>query len=119
VEAQWSRAGDSFFSVRLYPGTLRDGDLTFSASTVGSPRNRRGRSPRIRRPEHRRQCGLPAASVGTIPNGNGVAAECGGHPAWPARHVDEIAATCLFLASDDAGFITGQTIHVNGGAGYY
>jgi 3-oxoacyl-[acyl-carrier protein] reductase len=30
--------------------------------------------------------------------------------------VDEIAATCLFLVSDDASFITGQTIHVNGGA---
>jgi NAD(P)-dependent dehydrogenase (short-subunit alcohol dehydrogenase family) len=33
--------------------------------------------------------------------------------------VDEIAATCLFLVSDDGGFITGQTIHVNGGAHYY
>ncbi len=33
--------------------------------------------------------------------------------------VDELAATCLFLVSDDGGFITGQTIHVNGGAGYY
>lgn len=28
----------------------------------------------------------------------------------------ELAATCGFLASEDAGFITGQTIHVNGGA---
>ena len=28
----------------------------------------------------------------------------------------EIAKTCAFLASDDASFITGQTIHVNGGA---
>lgn len=28
----------------------------------------------------------------------------------------EIATTCAFLASDDASFITGQTIHVNGGA---
>jgi 3-oxoacyl-[acyl-carrier protein] reductase len=33
--------------------------------------------------------------------------------------VDEIAATCLFLVSDDGGFVTGQTIHVNGGAAYY
>ena len=32
---------------------------------------------------------------------------------------EEIAATCLFLVSDDGGFITGQTVHVNGGAGYY
>ena len=33
--------------------------------------------------------------------------------------VDEIAATCLFVVSDDAGFVTGQTIHVNGGIAYY
>jgi NAD(P)-dependent dehydrogenase (short-subunit alcohol dehydrogenase family) len=30
----------------------------------------------------------------------------------------DIAATCLFLVSEDGGFITGQTIHVNG-AHYY
>jgi enoyl-[acyl-carrier-protein] reductase (NADH) len=41
------------------------------------------------------------------------------HPARAARKIDEIAATCLFLVSDGGGFITGQTIHVNGGAGYY
>ena len=34
-------------------------------------------------------------------------------------HVDDIAAACLFLATDDCGFITGQTIHVNGGAAYF
>ena len=33
--------------------------------------------------------------------------------------VDEIAATCVFLVTDDGGFITGQTIHVNGGVAYY
>ena len=33
--------------------------------------------------------------------------------------VDEIAATCLFLVSDDGGFVTGQTIDVNGGVAYY
>ena len=33
--------------------------------------------------------------------------------------VDEIAATCLFLVTDDGGFVTGQTIHVNGGAAYH
>ena len=31
---------------------------------------------------------------------------------------DEIARAALFLASDDAGFITGQCLHVNGG-GYF
>ena len=29
---------------------------------------------------------------------------------------DEIARTAVFLASDDAGFVTGQCIHVNGGS---
>jgi 3-oxoacyl-[acyl-carrier protein] reductase len=29
---------------------------------------------------------------------------------------EEIAATVAFLLSDDAAFITGQTIHVNGGS---
>ncbi|MDY8110456.1 3-oxoacyl-[acyl-carrier-protein] reductase [Fulvimarina sp. 2208YS6-2-32] len=28
---------------------------------------------------------------------------------------NEIASTCVFLASDEAAYITGQTIHVNGG----
>jgi 2-hydroxycyclohexanecarboxyl-CoA dehydrogenase len=30
--------------------------------------------------------------------------------------VDDIAAACAFLCSDDAGYITGQVIGVNGGA---
>ena len=29
--------------------------------------------------------------------------------------VDEIAATVAFLVSDSASYITGETIHVNGG----
>jgi NAD(P)-dependent dehydrogenase (short-subunit alcohol dehydrogenase family) len=33
--------------------------------------------------------------------------------------IEEIAATCLFLVSDDSGFITGQTIHANGGVAYH
>ena len=42
-----------------------------------------------------------------------------GIPLGRQGQVDEIAATCLFLVSDDGGFITGQTIHVNGGAGFH
>jgi NAD(P)-dependent dehydrogenase (short-subunit alcohol dehydrogenase family) len=42
-----------------------------------------------------------------------------GIPLGRQGHVDEIAATCLFLVGEDGGFITGQTIHVNGGAAYY
>ena len=33
--------------------------------------------------------------------------------------VEEIAATCMFLVSDDGGFITGQTIHANGGTAFF
>jgi 3-oxoacyl-[acyl-carrier protein] reductase len=49
---------------------------------------------------------------GRTPSASGI-------PLGRQGKVDEIAATCLFLVSDDGGFITGQTIHVNGGAGYY
>ena len=49
---------------------------------------------------------------GRVPNAAGI-------PLGRQGHVDEIAATCLFLVSEDGGFITGQTIHVNGGAHYY
>jgi NAD(P)-dependent dehydrogenase (short-subunit alcohol dehydrogenase family) len=34
-----------------------------------------------------------------------------GRPGQP----EEVATAFLFLASDDASYITGQTIHVNGG----
>ena len=49
---------------------------------------------------------------GRTPNAAGI-------PMGRQGAADEIAATCLFLVSDDGGFITGQTIHVNGGSGYY
>ena len=36
-------------------------------------------------------------------------------PAARLGHADEIAATVAFLASDEAAYITGATLHVNGG----
>ena len=36
-------------------------------------------------------------------------------PAGRLGSADDIAAACLFLASDEAAYITGQTMHVNGG----
>ena len=45
--------------------------------------------------------------------------DAGGIPLGRQGKIDEIAATCLFLVGDGGGFITGQTVHVNGGAGYY
>ena len=54
----------------------------------------------------------PEWYAGHTPNAAGI-------PLGRQGHVDEIAATCLFLVTDDGGFITGQTIHVNGGVAYY
>ena len=36
-------------------------------------------------------------------------------PAGRLGHADEIAATVAFLASDEAAYVTGATLHVNGG----
>ena len=49
---------------------------------------------------------------GNVPNAAGIPLGRQGTP-------DEIASTCLFLVSDDSGFITGQTIHVNGGSAFH
>ena len=38
-----------------------------------------------------------------------------GIPMGRAGHVDEMAGAAVFLASDMASYITGQTIHVDGG----
>jgi NAD(P)-dependent dehydrogenase (short-subunit alcohol dehydrogenase family) len=54
----------------------------------------------------------PEWYAGRPPNTDGI-------PMGRQGMVDEIAATCLFLVSDDGGFITGQTLHVNGGASFY
>src|SRR6478736_7287400 len=49
---------------------------------------------------------------GRLPSASGI-------PLGRQGKIDEIAATCLFLFIDDDSVITGQTIHVNGGSGYY
>lgn len=38
-----------------------------------------------------------------------------GIPAGRLGHVDDIASACVYLASDEASYMTGQTLHVNGG----
>jgi 3-oxoacyl-[acyl-carrier protein] reductase len=36
-------------------------------------------------------------------------------PAQTFGKPDDVAAAVVFLASDEAGYVTGETIHVNGG----
>jgi 3-oxoacyl-[acyl-carrier protein] reductase len=49
----------------------------------------------------------------------GRAPNAAGIPLGRQGTVEELAATCLFLVSEDSGFITGQTIHANGGVAFY
>jgi 3-oxoacyl-[acyl-carrier protein] reductase len=61
---------------------------------------------------------------GVIDTARDPGSASGGTPAHHAVHIpligrrgrpDEVAATVLFLCGPDARYITGQTIHVNGG----
>ena len=87
---------------------------------------------------------VSAAKMGLVGLGRSLARELGPHnirvnmvspglidttrdAAWYPKGIGEdverkgtagdIAAACAFLASDDAAYITGQTLHVNGGQG--
>jgi NAD(P)-dependent dehydrogenase (short-subunit alcohol dehydrogenase family) len=53
-----------------------------------------------------------AEERGDLPSIDAVAART---PVRRAGTADDIAAACAFLCSDDAGYITGQQINVNGG----
>ncbi len=60
--------------------------------------------------------------IDTTRSGTGYAPGFAENPGGPMKRLgtpDEIADACLFLVSDDSSFITGQTLHVNGGTGFY
>ena len=58
-------------------------------------------------------------TVRTTPSPTADHQAVAGIPLGRLGHVDDIAAACLFLVSDESAWITGQTLHVNGGAAYF
>ncbi|MCS7478236.1 SDR family NAD(P)-dependent oxidoreductase [Umezawaea endophytica] len=59
----------------------------------------------------------PIATEGTAPYGDGMDAFHAGSPAGRLGQPDEVAATVAFLVSDDARYIHGAVIPVDGGVG--
>lgn len=56
------------------------------------------------------------AMLGTGPNRDAAMKKiCAGVPLGRMGHVDEVAATCLLLASDEATYITGSEFVIDGG----
>lgn len=54
----------------------------------------------------------PEWYAGRVPDHSGIPLGRQGKP-------EEIASAVTFLCTDDGGFVTGQTLHVNGGQGYF
>jgi 2-hydroxycyclohexanecarboxyl-CoA dehydrogenase len=57
----------------------------------------------------------PMLRASDRPGGVAVAAVAANSPMKRPGRPEDIAAACAFLASEDAGYITGQTLGVNGG----
>jgi 2-hydroxycyclohexanecarboxyl-CoA dehydrogenase len=57
----------------------------------------------------------PMLRASDRPGGVAVAAVAASSPMKRPGRPEDIAAACAFLASEDAGYITGQTLSVNGG----
>ena len=53
-----------------------------------------------------------AEDKGDLPDVNLIAKQT---PVRACRHAEDIAAACVFLCSEEAGYITGQALNVNGG----
>jgi 3-oxoacyl-[acyl-carrier protein] reductase len=57
---------------------------------------------------------IRSAMTETLPDAQ-KAALMGRIPAGKLGEGDDVAAACVYLASREAGYVTGQTLHVNGG----
>ena len=52
-------------------------------------------------------------AIGAVPSSEKMAA---GAPVGRVGTGDDIAAACLYLVSEEASYVTGQTVSVNGGS---
>ncbi len=114
LERKWGRV-INFSGLQAFQG--RHGGVHISAAKVGVIGFTRALSTELAPDGILVNCIVPGA-IDTIRDGgqqtrpNPSVSEI---PVGRMGKPDEIAALCAFLCSDDAGFITGQTIHVNGG----
>jgi 2-hydroxycyclohexanecarboxyl-CoA dehydrogenase len=57
----------------------------------------------------------PMLQASTASIAGGIAGQAANSPMKRPGRPEDIAAACAFLASDEAGYITGHTLGVNGG----
>ena len=114
LERQWGRV-INFSGLQAFQG--RHGGAHISAAKVGVIGFTRALSTELAPSGILVNCIVPGA-IDTIREGETSArpsARLAEIPVGRLGQTDDIASLCAYLCSDGAGFLTGQTIHVNGG----
>lgn len=114
LERQWGRV-INFSGLQAFQG--RHGGVHISAAKVGVIGFTRALSTELAPSGILVNCIVPGA-IDTIREGETGArpsARLGEIPVGRLGQPGEIASLCAYLCSDGAGFLTGQTIHMNGG----